>query len=277
MKTIRLFTLLLPFFIFQQANALIFVSSLQDGICVPNFDDNGIVFVGEYLQRTEIVQEQSNGETYTIYLAQYKVDDPWCGEVRTEFTPAADAPEWAATVQNTETEIWLVIQPYDNDWEEPELNQRQFITGRIYFDAIYYLSNNQSTPESYSNLPIDISDDDMISGFLTDWQMDETMSLSDFKAALSNCSDCINSSGIEDYPIEFGLFPNPVRDEINIQSRALHSNIEYSIYSTDGKQVQSGQLAEDFKVDVAALGTGLYFMSVRNADGRRGTVEFLKE
>jgi hypothetical protein len=60
----------------------------------------------------------------------------------------------------------------------------------------------------------------------------------------------------------FQIYPNPVSDQINIPAAYATEFKAYSIYSTDGKLVQSGQTSE--QIAVAKLPIGNYTLVIQN-------------
>lgn len=276
MKSIKLLICFLPLLLSQQSYALIAYGDVQAMVCTQHFAENGIAFVGEYLQRIDVSETTPSGQEIVRYLAQYKVVDLWCNDVRTEFTPVDGAPEWATSVQNTETEVWVAVSPLGNMWVEPAPNQRQFVSAWVTYDAIYYTSNAQGSLSSFSSGPFNISDDNMVTGNLTSYQEVQTLSLDDFRDALSECSSC-GTSGIDDNPIQVEIYPNPARESITIATNELAQNASYKIYGVDGKLVLSGQVNSNGKIDTSSLITGLYFVFVSDSNGNSGVSEFLRE
>jgi hypothetical protein len=65
----------------------------------------------------------------------------------------------------------------------------------------------------------------------------------------------------------FQIYPNPVSDQINIPAAYATEFTAYSIYSTEGKLVQSGQTSE--QIDVAKLPIGNYTLVLQNKTQNR--------
>jgi hypothetical protein len=65
----------------------------------------------------------------------------------------------------------------------------------------------------------------------------------------------------------FQIYPNPVSDQINIPAAYATEFKAYSIYSTDGKLVQSGQTSE--QIAVAKLPVGNYTLVIQNKSQNR--------
>jgi hypothetical protein len=74
--------------------------------------------------------------------------------------------------------------------------------------------------------------------------------------------------GIEENEmISVSIYPNPVQDWMVIQSPAKFDN--YSIYSTDGKLILDGKLANGAQqmVDVSSLKSGSYLIQLNSIAG----------
>jgi hypothetical protein len=65
----------------------------------------------------------------------------------------------------------------------------------------------------------------------------------------------------------FQIYPNPVSDQVNIPEAYATEFKAYSIYSTDGKLVQSGQTSE--QIAVAKLPIGNYTLVIQNKTQNR--------
>jgi hypothetical protein len=65
----------------------------------------------------------------------------------------------------------------------------------------------------------------------------------------------------------FQIYPNPVSDQINIPAAYATEFTAYSIYSTEGKLVQSGQTSA--QIDVAKLPIGNYTLVIQNKTQNR--------
>ena len=60
----------------------------------------------------------------------------------------------------------------------------------------------------------------------------------------------------------FQIYPNPVSDRIQIPLNYVNEYMNYSIYSSEGKKVQRGQMAE--QIDVFNLPAGSYTLLIEN-------------
>lgn len=70
------------------------------------------------------------------------------------------------------------------------------------------------------------------------------------------------------------IFPNPVKDTLNIKNYV--SIFDYEIYSLDGKKIRNGKKINDSKIDVSTLQKGNYLLKVKTELGEQ-TSKFIKE
>lgn len=71
---------------------------------------------------------------------------------------------------------------------------------------------------------------------------------------------------------DFVVYPNPVTDVVHVDHR--FKNLEYKIYGTDGKMIQSGK--EDVgEINLASLPSGLYLLQLQT-EGKSETKKILK-
>lgn len=87
------------------------------------------------------------------------------------------------------------------------------------------------------------------------------------------------STGIQDlFSQNLNLFPNPTRDFLNIRSDKLVDQVQ--VYNTAGQIVYSNVYPAvntiEPSIDVRELGTGLYFVHVKNHDGTMVYEKFVK-
>lgn len=77
---------------------------------------------------------------------------------------------------------------------------------------------------------------------------------------------------------DISLLQNPVEDKLilNLESQILSENIEYKIYSIDGKQVKSSILSSD-SINVEDIVSGVYFISFAIEDSFARTLKFIKK
>jgi len=261
MKTIKIFIFLVALFCSQQSNAFFAITNVQSFVCLPGFDENGIAFVGEYLQHQQVLEELG-GMPSTVYVVQYRVTDLWCGEVITDFDPLVEAPIWASMFQNTQNEVWIAIRPLGGVFDVPDLNQRQFVAATTTFNAVYLINNTQGSIDSFSSGPFDITSNDMVEGSLTTLE-NQILPLSEFRTELSACSSCTLASGIERAPFEISLYPNPTNGYFQVKLASLTQSANLAIRSVDGRLI-SNQVEDSasFSLDISDLEAGIYIIDL---------------
>lgn len=87
-----------------------------------------------------------------------------------------------------------------------------------------------------------------------------------------------HSTGLEDHTFEVKVYPNPVMDELNIQSVGLpFDQLEYSIFDMNGKLLLKQDLIYfQQNIDVSALQTGTYILKIGNANRILHHEKFIK-
>lgn len=73
---------------------------------------------------------------------------------------------------------------------------------------------------------------------------------------------------------QFSIYPNPVKDILNVQSKS-YENVTYEIFHITGQLVQKGKL-ESGKIDVNRLNKGIFIISL-NRDGKKSNLKFIKQ
>ncbi len=66
----------------------------------------------------------------------------------------------------------------------------------------------------------------------------------------------------------FSIFPNPVKDEINIRLKNQSDSGKYSIYELSGKLIRSGEIKGDTKIRTDAFQTGNYIITLQLENGK---------
>ncbi|WP_379964527.1 T9SS type A sorting domain-containing protein [Epilithonimonas sp. UC225_85] len=87
-----------------------------------------------------------------------------------------------------------------------------------------------------------------------------------------NGEDLLSVSDIEKENIQ--IYPNPVKDILNIKSDETIS--DYEIYSLDGRKLTTGNKINDSKIDVSHLTKGNYLLKVKTKE-KEQTTKFIKE
>jgi hypothetical protein len=73
----------------------------------------------------------------------------------------------------------------------------------------------------------------------------------------------------EEHVLQANIFPNPVKDIINIHLNAEAENVTAHIYDLSGKVIYAVSLAngKQFTVPVSALATGTYILEIHSDQG----------
>jgi uncharacterized delta-60 repeat protein len=64
---------------------------------------------------------------------------------------------------------------------------------------------------------------------------------------------------------DFAIYPNPVKDIININLQGRNTSLEYVIYDMSGKKITSNKLLEN-KIDVSSLSKGIYILKIKTGE-----------
>ncbi len=65
--------------------------------------------------------------------------------------------------------------------------------------------------------------------------------------------------------VDLTFFPNPVQDQLNIQSTE-NEMIQYWLINTKGEVVNSGSMRQSTQLDLSSLASGIYFLKVYSQD-----------
>lgn len=86
--------------------------------------------------------------------------------------------------------------------------------------------------------------------------------------------------GIEDlnnnFSMDFTIYPNPVRNSLQLKDIELNSIEGYSIYNMNGQVIQEAT-ALNSSINVEELSAGTYFLVLTNTDGLKGRQQFTKQ
>lgn len=87
-----------------------------------------------------------------------------------------------------------------------------------------------------------------------------------------------NKLGVEETDLSdrLTLYPNPSTDVLNIGLPETDGTWRYQIVSVDGKRLANGNLNGNNRVEVATLGSGLYFLLLENGS-RTARMPFVKQ
>lgn len=96
-----------------------------------------------------------------------------------------------------------------------------------------------------------------------------------YKAFYGNTPLSVNGYDVS----RFAIFPNPLKDILNIISTELMENINIKIYSTEGKllKVENFNLENQTSIDVLNLSSGIYFLNIEDERGNTTIKKFVKE
>ncbi|WDF46663.1 M4 family metallopeptidase [Chryseobacterium sp. KACC 21268] len=180
--------------------------------------------------------------------------------------PISITPVWTSTVYN---EAYSVFIDWNGDGDFDDANEKAF-TQTI----------TKNTPVTGTiNVPAGISFDLPI-------VMRVSMKFNAVPTACENFS----YGQVEDYTLivkkllavsdvnktnEMAIYPNPVREVINIQSKDS-SELSYQIYNTAGQVVLSGK-SSDKKINAQRLTSGNYILELINKEGVKSTQKFIKK
>ncbi len=87
--------------------------------------------------------------------------------------------------------------------------------------------------------------------------------------------ECQELSIKENLKDSFAIYPNPVKDVLNITSKNVLKNSKYSIVNAAGVNVQKGMISNN-RIDVNNLTVGVYVLSFE-LDGKTVTQKFIKK
>jgi hypothetical protein len=77
--------------------------------------------------------------------------------------------------------------------------------------------------------------------------------------------------------LDFTVYPNPVKDNLNIQLPTGTIKANVSVFDMSGKLIRNAAISiQNTKVDVSDLSTGVYILKL-NSDGKLGSKQFIKE
>ena len=73
----------------------------------------------------------------------------------------------------------------------------------------------------------------------------------------------------------FAIYPNPVSDVLNVVGLYQAGNMNFKIFSIDGKQIKSGSI-ENSQLNLSDLSRGLYLLQIES-EGKIATEKIIKE
>ena len=102
----------------------------------------------------------------------------------------------------------------------------------------------------------------------------------DYNAPLPTNSASTTIGTLSNQTVEFSnnfkVYPNPVKDIVNIQAQNLYSINAFSIYNSLGQMLQTIVNPKTLSIDVSQLRSGIYFINLNSENGTT-SVKFIKE
>lgn len=84
------------------------------------------------------------------------------------------------------------------------------------------------------------------------------------------------TASLNDFSLEeFTIYPNPVKEKININGIESYENVTISIHNILGKQVKSIPNLKTNSINVEELNSGIYLIRIKNKSSSK-TVKFIK-
>ena len=97
------------------------------------------------------------------------------------------------------------------------------------------------------------------------------LSGSDFGASASILFKALDPLSIDDNSLGdyVSIYPNPVKDELNIRTQNINEALNYEIVNALGQNVQVGKLPINTlnRISLSALSTGIYFIKLSTTTG----------
>ena len=93
----------------------------------------------------------------------------------------------------------------------------------------------------------------------------------DFNAYSEASTDVLSTNNFND--VQFTIYPNPVKNILNISNSANLESFEISIYNIVGKLMKTSNKKN---IDLINLKKGLYLISIENDKGQKVTQKFIK-
>lgn len=74
---------------------------------------------------------------------------------------------------------------------------------------------------------------------------------------------------------EFAIYPNPVKDVLNIDLKTQKGNVK--IFDLSGKVVKTAEVNKSGAIDVSKLSAGMYIVEITTNDHSKVTKKIIKE
>ncbi len=159
------------------------------------------------------------------------------------------------------------IELYQSDESHPSL-EGSYVAACCFYAILF--QNDPSNISFESTLETNVAD---IIKSSVKLQVYDSLSKWDF----TDITD--DNSGLEAYSsLPFSIYPNPVRDCLNIQLTSTAEHYDIEIFNLMGKLVKHvGQVhGKEVRISVEDLETGVYFIKLRSKDRNLKGVKFIK-
>jgi hypothetical protein len=75
---------------------------------------------------------------------------------------------------------------------------------------------------------------------------------------------------LNQFAFDYAVFPNPTNGQLTIRVVSAEE-IDYALYSLDGKRLVDGQFSTELGIDISNLAQGMYVLSLSDKQGRKTT------
>ncbi len=184
----------------------------------------------------------------------------------------------AASVRSDGTRIWI---EFTQEMEDPSLEPQ--ITFIVTVNSVRTIKVNSVSlhPQNPRILELQLADTiyrneivkiDYYPGTIATKIGSE---IKEFTVQATNLSSMI--TGIREYPGEIpGLYPNPAEDILVIENLDVTQWIDGRIIDITGKVIRTFAI-ENNTIDVHGIGSGFYFIQLRNTDGSTSICKFIRK
>ena len=95
-------------------------------------------------------------------------------------------------------------------------------------------------------------------------------------ATVNSAAGSIQAQIANDGEYDLSIYPSPVQSQLNVEIEGAKGYIAGSIHDLSGKQVWSGSVQEQSRIEVSQLPSGMYLFQVQMEDGSRLTRRVVK-
>lgn len=77
----------------------------------------------------------------------------------------------------------------------------------------------------------------------------------------------------------FQIYPNPTKDNLHLSSNEETGNLNVKIFTAEGKliTIQNSKFNKETFIDISKLSNGIYFLNIKDENGKTEIKKFLKE